>query len=55
MCNHSSEGAGKVPGQTLPERSHEGQDEEAARHGSPRGAETPKAQESQVCHHLSQL
>lgn len=53
MCDHSAEGAGKVPGPTLPERSHEGQNEEAARHGSQRGAETPKAQESQVRHHIS--
>lgn len=55
MCDHSAEGAGEVPGPALPERSHEGQDEEAAGHGSQGGTETPETQESQVCHHLAQL
>lgn len=53
MCDHSAEGTGQVPGPALPEGSNEGQDEEASGHGSQGGAETPEAQESQVCHHLS--
>lgn len=55
MREHLTEGAGEVSGSSLSERPHEGQDEAQAGYGPARGAQTPQAQEGQVCHHLAQL
>lgn len=55
MCDNAVEGAGAFPGPPVPEGPPEGPHEKADCDGPPRGAETPQTQETQVCHHLTQL
>lgn len=55
MCDDAAEGASAFPGPPVPEGPHEGPYEKTDCDGPPRGPETPQTQETQVCHHLTQL
>lgn len=55
VCDRPAEGAGAFPGPSVPERPHEGTNEETHRDGAQRSPEAPEAQEGQMCRHLTKL